>query len=223
MKNIQEVFQDNGFSREEIVDAMKEKQPEGDKETDDEEHRGMVVMPNVPGVTQKFNKIARKHKFRVANKAENKVRDLISSAKTPLGDKNTNVVYNIPCKCERFTYVGETDRKWATRKKEHQDKVRLTKEDVQNGNMERATMRMNDRDGGLAKHATSCEEEIGWEESRIIGREENWTQRKLLEGIETLRQKNQGRTPLNQFNQMDQWKGVLHELFNNDVRTFDVR
>ena len=84
-------------------------------------------------------------------------------------------------------------------------------------------MRMNDRDGGLAKHATSCEEEIGWEESRIIGREENWTQRKLLEGIETLRQKNQGRTPLNQFNQMDQWKGVLHELFNNDVRTFDVR
>ena len=221
MKNIQDVFQDNGYTKEEIIDAMAERQhPE--RETEDEDIRGIVVMPNIPGFTQKFNKIAGKHKFRVANKADNKVRDLISSAKTPLGDKNTNIVYNIPCKCQKFTYVGETDRKWATRKKEHQDKVRLTKEDVENGNMERATSRMNDRDGGLAKHATSCENDIGWEQSKIIGREQNWTQRKLLEGIETLRQKNQGKTPLNQFNQMDQWKGVLHELFKNDVKSSDV-
>ena len=160
MKNIQDVFQDNGYTKEEIIDAMAERQhPE--RETEDEDIRGIVVMPNIPGFTQKFNKIAGKHKFRVANRADNKVRDLISSAKTPIGDKNTNIVYNIPCKCQKFTYVGETDRKWATRKKEHQDKVRLTKEDVENGNMERATSRMNDRDGALAKHATSCENDIG--------------------------------------------------------------
>jgi hypothetical protein len=223
MKNIQDVFQDNGYTKEEIIDAMTETQrTDREEETEDVATRGIVVMPNVPGFTQQFNKIARKHNFRVANKADNKVRDLISSAKTPLGDKNTNVVYNIPCRCEKFTYVGETDRKWATRKKEHQDKVRLTKNDMQNGNIERATTRMNDRDGGLAKHATSCEQEIMWEQSRIIGREENWTQRKLLEGIETLRQKNKGKTPLNQYNQMDQWKGVLHELFKNDVKSSDV-
>ena len=176
------------------------------------------------GFTEKFNKIARKHKFRIANKAENKIRDLVLSAKTPLGDKNTNVIYDIPCKCGKYTYVGETDRKWATRKKEHKDKVRLTKNDIGNGNVERATKRMNDRDGGLAKHATICQHEINWEESKIINKEENWTQRKMLEGIETLRQKSKGKVPLNQYNQMDQWCGLLHSLFKNDVnRRSDVR
>ena len=86
---------------------------------------------------------------------------------------------------------------------------------------------MNDRDGGLAKHVTICQQEIDWEESRIINKEKNLTQRtqrKMLEGIETLRQKTKGKVPLNQYNQMDQWCGVLHSLFKNDVnRRSDVR
>ena len=68
-----------------------------------------------------------------------------------------------------------------------------------------------------------CDQDIDWENARIIGREGSWTQRKLLEGIETLRQKDRGIAPLNQYNQMDQWKGVLHSLFKTDVRTSDVR
>ena len=39
------------------------------------------------------------------------------TVKTPLGDKNSNVVNNIPCKCDRYTYTGETCRKWRTRRK----------------------------------------------------------------------------------------------------------
>ena len=82
---------------------------------------------------------------------------------------------------------------------------------------------MNDRDGGLAKHASSCSQEVDWEHAKIIGKAENWTQRKLLEGIETLRQKNEGKIALNQFNQMEQWQGVLSTLFNYDVKSSDVR
>ena len=82
---------------------------------------------------------------------------------------------------------------------------------------------MNERDGGLAKHAVSCPQGIDWERARIVGKEENWTQRKLLEGIETLRRKNEGINPLNQYNQMEQWRGVLNSLFNNDARLSDVR
>ena len=70
----------------------------------------------------------------------------------------------------------------------------------------------------MAKHAASCQHEVDWEQSRIVGKEENWTQRKLLEGIETLRQKNEGKIPLNQYNQMDQWRGTLHAFFSNDSR-----
>ena len=170
-------------------------------------------MQNVSGLTPQFNKIARKHGFRVENKTENKVKDLISNAKTPLGDKNTNVVYNIPCKCKKYAYTGETDRKWRTRKKEHQDKVRLTKEDIRTGNVERATKRMNEGDGGLAKHASSCPQEVDWEKARIVGKEQRWTQRKYLEGIETLRQKNEGRIPLNSYNQLEQWQSVIYPFF----------
>ena len=218
LKNIRDVFKDNGYNDDEITTAMTEKDKSTEEAEEDKETRGMVVMPNIPGFTRRFNKIAKDHKFTVANKAENKVRDLTSSAKTPLGEKNTNVVYRIPCKCKKFTYVGETERKWGTRKKEHRDKVRLTKEDIDRGDITRATNRMNDGDGGLAKHATSCPHEIDWDEAKIIGKEQNWMQRKLLEGIETLREKNEGRTPLNQYNQLDQWRGVLNSLFNSDVK-----
>ena len=78
--------------------------------------RGIVVMPNIPDFTPQFNKIARQHGFQVANKTECRVKDLVRKAKTPLGDKNSSVVYNIPCKCEKFGYTGETERKWGTRK-----------------------------------------------------------------------------------------------------------
>ena len=148
------MFEDNGYSREEIKDAMKEK--ENTRMEEEESKRGMVIMQNIPGFTPQFNKIARKHGFSVANKAESKVKDLVTNARTSLGDKNTNVVYSIPCKCYTHTYTGETDRKWETRKREHKDKVRLTKEDITKGKIECAKQRMNDQDGGLAKHSSSC-------------------------------------------------------------------
>ena len=135
MENIKQVFVENGYTREEIKNAMKEKERNATDNNEEELIRGMVVMQNVPGFTPQFNKIAKQHGFKVANKTENRVKDLISKAKTPLGDKNTHVVYNIPCKCGEYSYTGETDRKWKTRRKEHQDKVRLTKEDIDAGNI----------------------------------------------------------------------------------------
>ena len=213
MKNIEAVFEDNGYTKVEIRKAMEEKGRNEETNNAEEDTRGMVVMQNIPNFTPKFNQIARKHGFRVANKTENKVKDLISTAKTPLGDKNMNVVYHIPCNCNKYCYVGETDRKWETRKKEHQNKVRLTKDDLQQGQAERAARRMNDRDGGLAKHATLCSKEIDWDRARIVGKERSWTQRKYLEGIESLRQRNAGKILLNQFNQLDQWQSTLYSYF----------
>ena len=220
LKNIVNVFEDNGYSKKEIQEAMKEKTSttrEADREKEEEAKRGIVTMPNIPNFSTQFNKIARQHGFRVANKTENRVRDLISNAKTSLGKKNTNVVYDIPCKCQKFGYTGETDRKWESREKEHQDKIRLTKQDIEAGNVERATRRMNDGDGGLAKHSSTCPYGIDWEGTRIVGREARWTQRKYLEGIETLRKKNEGRTPLNSYNKLEQWQPVLYPFFNDEV------
>ena len=97
--------------------------------------------------------------------------------------------------------------------KEHHDKVRLTTQDINSGNIESATARMNTNDGGLAKHSSYCNEEIKWEDAKIVGREERWTQRKFLEGIESLREKNKGITPLNSYNQLEQWQSTLYPYF----------
>ena len=214
LNNIIQVFEDNGYSAEEVKEAIKEKADNrGRDHTDNETERGIIVMPNIPNFTSQYNKIARKHGFRVANKTENRVRDLITSAKIPLGKKNTNVVYDIPCKCQKHGYTGHTDRKWESREKEHQDKVKLTKRDIEAGNLESASRRMNEGDGGLARHSTTCPHEIDWENARIVGREQRWTQRTYLEGIETLRKKNEGRTPLNSYNKLEQWQSVLYSYF----------
>ena len=216
--NIKEVFKENGYTENEIENAMKERRETETREaetTDENEppSRGVVVIENIPNVTPQFNKIAREHGFKVANKSGRRVRDLTSKAKTPLGDKNSCVCYNIPCGCDKHAYNGETYRKWETRKKEHQDKVRLTKKDIAEGNHESAQTRMNTNDGGLARHAATCSEDIKWENAKITAREQRWTQRKYLEGIESLRDKNRGITPLNSYNQLEQWQSTLYALF----------
>ena len=218
INNIEQVFIENGYTKEEVKSSMKEREKvatQDSEKKEDENNRGMVSIPNVPKFTSSFNKIARQHGFRVVSKADNKVKDLKSKAKTPLGDKRSDVVYNIPCKCNQFTYTGETDRKWGTRKKEHQDKVRRTHDDIKAGNLENAMKRMNDGDGGLAKHSTSCKFNIDWDNAKVIGKEKSSIQRKYLEGIETLRQKSQGKIPLNSFNQLEQWQSTLFKLFEN--------
>ena len=85
------------------------------------------------------------------------------------------------------------DRKWETRKKEQHNNVRLTKQDIEAGNIESATARMNKNDGGLANHASTCTEEIKWENARITVKEESWTQRKYLKGIEFFQEKSRGK------------------------------
>ena len=216
LQNIEDVFAENGYKRKEIQNAMKETQPKPTNEDEEEPKiRGIVTIPNIPTFTRTFSRMARQHKFRIATKAENKVRDIASRARTPLGDKNTHVTYNIPCGCEEHSYSGETDRMWGTRKKEHEAKVRLTMADIGNGNVERATERMNTGDGGLAKHNSVCKHSVNWEAAKIVGRERNTTKRKYLEGIVSLKEKSKGIIPLNSYNQMEPWQPVIYAFQKN--------
>ena len=65
----------------------------------------------------------------------------------------------------------------------------------------------------LAKHSTTCNADIKWDKARVVAREGRWTQRKFLEGIESLRGKNRGITPLKSYNQMEQWQSTLYPFF----------
>jgi hypothetical protein len=73
------------------------------------------------------------------------------------------------------------------RKKEHESKVRLTNEDINNGRLTTAKERMGKEDGGLARHSVDCKKEIDWENTRILGVENRLRQRKVREGIEIMK------------------------------------
>ena len=77
LENIRQVFEENGYSKKEVREAMHatKKKTVDEKETT----RGVVVMPNIPDFTPQFNKIARNHGFQVANKTDCRVKDLARS------------------------------------------------------------------------------------------------------------------------------------------------
>ena len=98
-------------------------------------------------------------------------------------------------------------------KKTHQNTFHLAHQDIREGNLESAEKRMNDGCGGLARHSTECASEIDWQRARIITTECNWTQRKVREGIETLRKVHQGQKTLNTTTYLDPWKSTLGNFF----------
>jgi hypothetical protein len=110
-------------------------------------------------------------------------------------------------------YVGETSKLFKVRKKEHESKVRLTNEDMRNGRMAVAEERMGKEDGGLARHSIECTEEIDWENTRILRNEYRLRQRKVIEGIESLRVRHNKKKVLNSFESLMTWRPILNKYF----------
>ena len=96
-----------------------------------------------------------------------------------------------------------------TRKKEHEAKVRLTKRDIEDGNIELAEVRMEKEDGGLGKLSTECSQGIDWKNSKIVTTERIWKQRKVREGIESEKLRLKGKNPLNNYEHPEDWKAVI--------------
>ncbi len=55
---------------------------------------------------------------------------------------------------------------------------------------------------------------VDWENAKIVAKEQKCTQRKYLEGIETIPLKNQGIQPLNSYNQLEQWQSVIYSFLD---------
>ena len=111
-------------------------------------------------------------------------------------------MYKIDCKCENARYTGETKRRFATRLSEHQATVRLTKSDLEAGNVQAAELRMGREDGGIARHSTECSQAYDWENASVVGLESDLRKRKVLEGIESLRSQHEKKKVLNNHEQL---------------------
>ena len=200
LQNLEDIFVENGYKKETIKEYLSERPPKTSEEREcNSLDRGTVTVPYLKGFSEIFKRVASKHGVKTAFKPGTKVKDLKSTARTPLGSKKANVIYSILCKCANNVYIGETYRMFETRKKEHEARVRLTKKDLEEGNNESAENRMGKEDGGLARHSTQCSMGIDWKKSKIITTEGKIKQRKIREGIESEKLKLKGKTPLNNY------------------------
>ena len=82
-------------------------------------------LPYIKGVTEPLTRILNNNGIRDTTRPVKTVKQEFESLKSrPPSDRQTNVVYKIPCADRTWNYIGETDRCLHTRKKEH---VRNTK------------------------------------------------------------------------------------------------
>ena len=67
--------------------------------------------------------------------------------------------------------------------------------------------RTGKEEGGLARHSVDCESEIDWDEAKIVACENGSQQRKAREGIESLREKKDGKAVLD--NLLTTWQPTI--------------
>ena len=72
------------------------------------------------------------------------------------------------------------------------DKVRQTNEDLHKRNTLSAEKRMDKEEGGLAWLTIECQSGVGWGNAETVVRDRGLKQRKVVEVIESLRQRHYG-------------------------------
>jgi len=102
------------------------KQKEQRKKKDDgNKSKGMVVVPYVEGVSERFTRVLKQYNISTATKPHNTLRNLLVHPKDKREPHNsTDVIYSIPCKNCNLSYIGETGRKFGKRVEEHRTEAK---------------------------------------------------------------------------------------------------
>jgi len=79
----------------------------------------------VEGTSERIARVMRKHQVPVVMKPVKTLKSLLVHPKDKQEEEITDCVYKIPCaSCEK-NYIGETERKFGTRLKEHKTNLVL--------------------------------------------------------------------------------------------------
>ena len=85
-------------------------------------HKGMVVVPYVKGLSEEFARILKSYGITTANRPYRTLRNFVVYPKDKVKDEEkTKLIYRVPCK--NSSYVGKTGRKFGLRVKEHKKEV----------------------------------------------------------------------------------------------------
>ena len=77
---------------------------------DDISTNRIATIPYVSGLTETLSRCVKKYDIKLIGKCQNKISSMLSKLKTPLEkDEKCNIVYNIPCSCEKITLAKQKE------------------------------------------------------------------------------------------------------------------
>ena len=114
----------------------------------------VAFLPYVAGVSERIRKVCQDFNIRTVFRSGPTLRSLLTRAKDHLPiDKQSNVVYEVPCTCGKV-YIGETKRRLGTRIKEHKD----------------ACVKCLTDKSAIAEHAWTNDHPINWAGTKVLQR-----------------------------------------------------
>ena len=146
---------------------------------------GYISLPYVKGVGEKLKKIYNDYGVRMAFKCGKQVKDAGNSVKSEIGCRRCNVVYEIPCICGDI-YIGQTERSIGVRHREHEADLRLTRQDIEDGNMGSAQRRA-EKSRLVQHYVNGCDYNPDWENVKVVGTDRGWISRRLRETFYSLK------------------------------------
>ena len=151
------------------------------------ENKGMVVLPYVRGVTERIQRVMQKHHISTPVRPHTKLRQMLVHPKDQIPpEKKCDVIYQIPCKTCRKTYIGETGRQFGTRKKEHQKECeKETSKTLTRAIKQQATQ--ENLKSAISDHCKRENHLMDWDRAKIVHRESNKYHRWIREAVEIRR------------------------------------
>jgi len=148
-------------------------------------HKGMVVVPYVKGLSEAFARILKSHGIATANRPHWTLQNFVVRPKDKVKDEaKTELIYRVPCKNCSSSYVGETGRKFSLRIKEHKKEVDSFTAGTQT-QASRARESSVTHKSAIIDHAVEENHVTDWDKAKVVDREAQQQTRWLKEGIWT--------------------------------------
>ena len=169
---IKKIFIENAYDERILKTIVNETKKTKQRKKQPSENR-YTSIPWVPGLSQKLRKAFKRTGCVVSFKSPRNLESILTSKNKPRMPANSQPgVYFVPTGCQSG-YTGETKKQISSRNTEH----------------EKAVFYGNTKDDAIAEHASSCDCEIDWEQTRTLAVEPVWFKRKIREALEIRRLK----------------------------------
>jgi len=192
LKHLRDTFLENGYDpkvvkkvlrskvdvsqRQEMIENLLE---DVDKEKEEEEVYGDVIVPYVKEINSKLLRVCRKLELKMVNRRTTNLRSLLVKTRPPVEfEEKKNVIYRVPCgNCEK-AYVGQTKRPWKVRRGEHKTSIKKYMRGEGTGSDDY-------NDWGIPNHCmeTDFEHDFDFENTTYLARERHLGRRLVLESL----------------------------------------